>query len=72
VGKYKIKPEEIRKMSREERLKLLRELRMELVNLRHRALVGTLENPGKLRETRRNIARILTIMREEELKGSAS
>jgi len=72
VGKYKIKPEEIRKMSREERLKLLRELRMELVNLRHKAAVGTLENPGKLRETRRNIARILTILREEELKGSAS
>ena len=67
MPKHKIRPDEIRKMSREERLKLLEELRVELINLRHKAAAGTLESPGRLREIRRNIARILTIMREEEL-----
>ena len=67
MGKYKLRPDDIRKMSREEREKLLREMMRELMVLRHKAAMGTLENPGKLRELRRNIARILTINREEEL-----
>lgn len=71
MGKHRIKADEIRKMSEEERLKLLEELRRELINLRYKAASGTLENPGRLRELRRNIARILTIMREEELRGKA-
>lgn len=71
MGKHRIKADEIRKMSKEERLKLLEELRRELINLRYKAASGTLENPGRLRELRRNIARILTIMREEELKEKA-
>lgn len=67
MAKHKIKPEEIRKMSRDEKIKLLRELRVELINLRHKASTGTLESPGRLREVKKNIARILTILREEEL-----
>jgi len=69
MPKHKIRPEEIRKMSREEREKLLRELKIELINLRHKASIGIIENPGRLRELKRNIARILTINREEELKA---
>ncbi|MCE4626326.1 MAG: 50S ribosomal protein L29 [Desulfurococcales archaeon] len=34
--------------------------------LRHKAAVGVLENPGRLRELKRNIARILTILKEKE------
>jgi len=71
VPKFKIRAEDIRKMSEEERLKLLQELRSKLVELRYKARVGLLENPGELRETRRNIARILTIMREERARGKA-
>ena len=67
MAKHKIKPRELRKMGREERLKLLEEFRTELINLRHKAAAGTLESPGRLRELKKNIARILTIMREEEL-----
>ncbi len=63
-----LKPKEIRSMSREERLKRLRELRAELIKLRTQAYLGTLTNVGKIRVVRKNIARILTIMREEELK----
>jgi large subunit ribosomal protein L29 len=68
--KHKIKAKDIRAMSLEERLKLLKEMRMELITLRYKASVGTLTNPGRLRELRRNIARILTIIREEELRGA--
>lgn len=62
-----LRPNEIRKMSREERLKKLEELRAELVRLRAMAKRGTLDKPAKIREIKRAIARILTINREEEL-----
>ena len=68
MAKYMIKTEDIRKMSHEERLKKLEELREELVKLRLKAAVGTLENPGAIRAIRKTIARILTVIREEELK----
>ena len=60
--------DEIRKMSPEERLKLLKELRLELIKLRTQAYLGTLSNTNRVRIVRKNIARILTVMREEELK----
>lgn len=62
-----LKPGDLRKMSKEERLEKLRELRQELMKLRMKAQLGTLENPGKIRAMRKTIARILTIEREEEL-----
>ncbi|ADI32525.1 ribosomal protein L29 [Staphylothermus hellenicus DSM 12710] len=62
-----MKPDEIRKMTREERLRRLNELRLELIKLRMQARVGTLTNTARIRNIKRDIARILTIMREEEL-----
>ncbi len=62
-----MKPDEIRKMSPEERIRRLNELRLELVKLRMQARLGTLPNPSRIRNIRKDIARILTIMREEEL-----
>jgi len=67
VGKYLLRTSDIRKMSREERLQKLEELREELVKLRLKAAVGTLENPGAIRAVRKSIARIMTVLREEEL-----
>jgi large subunit ribosomal protein L29 len=64
-----LKPSEIRKMSREEKLKKLQELRAELIKLRTQAFLGTLTNVGRIKVTRKNIARLLTLLREEELKG---
>ncbi len=63
-----MKPSEIRALSSEERKKKLEELRMELIRLKLQAATGVLDNPGKIRAIKRTIARILTIMREEELK----
>ncbi len=62
-----MKPDDIRGMSREDRLRRLNELRLELLKLRMQARVGTLTDTAKIRNIRRDIARILTIMREEEL-----
>jgi large subunit ribosomal protein L29 len=67
MPKFKVRAEDLRSISPEERMKLLEEWRRELIKLRYQAAAGSLENPGKLREYRRNIARLLTIMREEEL-----
>ena len=64
-----LRVEEIRKMSREERFKRLAELRSELLRLRTQAARGTLENPARIREIRKAIARILTVEREEEIRG---
>ncbi|RLI33004.1 50S ribosomal protein L29 [Candidatus Bathyarchaeota archaeon] len=59
---------EIREMTPEERRKKLRELRAELSRLRTMVRAGgAVENPMRIRELKRAIARILTVMREEEL-----
>ena len=60
---------ELREMSPEERRKKLNELRAELMRLK--AMVkagGSIENPARIRELRRAIARILTIENEERRK----
>jgi len=63
-----LKASEIRKMTPEERLLKLNELRVELVKLRLQSRVGTLTNTARIRNVRRDIARILTVMREESIK----
>lgn len=67
--KHKLRAADLRKASPEERERLLREAEQELVTLRHKAAMGTLTNPGRLRELRRNVARILTIEAEERRRG---
>lgn len=67
MGKHLLRTRDIRSMSVEERLKKLQELREELAKLKLKASLGTLENPGQIKAIRKTIARILTVMREEEL-----
>jgi len=64
-----VRMKEIREMSKEEKLKKLMELENELLRLR--SLVrsgGALENPGRIRAVKRDIARIKTSLREEGYK----
>jgi large subunit ribosomal protein L29 len=42
-------------------------MKTELFNLRFQHVTGQLENPLKLREVKRDIARIMTVIREKEL-----
>ena len=45
----------------------LREAKEELFNLRFQAATGQLENNGRLRTVKKDIARIYTVLREREL-----
>lgn len=63
-----MKPDEIRKMSTEDRLRKLEELRLELIKLRMQAKMGLLKDTAKIRNIKRDIARILTIINEERTK----
>lgn len=59
---------EIRDMSSTERKDRLNELRTELLRLKTMIKAGgTVENPARIREIRKTIARILTIEHEEKL-----
>jgi len=62
-----VKADEIRNMSMEDRLRKLNELRIELMKLRMQAKIGTLTDTARIRNIRRDIARILTVIREEQL-----
>ena len=63
-----VKPDEVRKMNPDERLKTLFDLRKELQHERGvAAMGGSPPSPGKIRQIRRQIARILTIQNEERL-----
>lgn len=46
----------------------LGDLKTELFNLRFQLATGQLENPMRIREVKKSIAQIKTILREEELK----
>ena len=61
---------QIREMSHEDREKRLEEFRTELskVNTMIKA-GGSIENPGRVKALKKIIARVLTVMREEELSS---
>ncbi|MCF2530143.1 50S ribosomal protein L29 [Yinghuangia soli] len=61
------KASELRDLADEELVAKLREAKEELFNLRFQAATGQLENHGRLKAVRKDIARIYTLMREREL-----
>ncbi|MCS7307257.1 MAG: 50S ribosomal protein L29 [Aquificaceae bacterium] len=61
--------EELRKLSVKDLRKKEQELRKELLRLRIKKKVESLPNPMQIRNTRRELARVLTIIREKELRG---
>jgi len=62
-----MKAKEIRDMNQTELNKQLSDLKSELFNLRFQLATGQLENPVRIRSVRKDIARIKTVMREQEL-----
>jgi large subunit ribosomal protein L29 len=61
-----IRMKDIRTMSSEDRKKKIIELRTELVRLKTMVKAGgSLDNPSRIRELRKTIARILTVENEE-------
>ena len=65
----KVKMEEFRDKTTAELNEQLKEKKNELFNLRFQHATGQLENPMRIREVKKSIARIKTIQREQELKA---
>lgn len=60
-----MKATEIRAMSNEQLNEKLKELKNELFNLRFQHAINQLDNPHKITDVKRDIARIMTILQEK-------
>ena len=66
-----MKASEARDLNREERKLKVVELGEELFNLRFQHEIGQLENPQKMKQTKREIARLKTIINEKAGENKA-
>lgn len=62
-----MKLSDLRKKSKEELEIEVKELKSELFKLRFQHATNQLENPLKIKEVKRNIARVKTLIKEKEL-----
>ena len=60
---------ELRTLSNEELVAKIKESKKELFELRLKQSTGSLEKPSKIRELRKNVARMQTILKERENGG---
>jgi len=67
VGSKSLMPVELDTYEDERLLDELRRAKEELFNLRFQAATGQLDNHGRVRAVKRDIARIYTVIREREL-----
>ncbi len=65
-----MKASEVRELSEKERQEKVDDLKQEFFNLKFQLATGKIENPGRLRLMRRDIARIKTIQQEIAQKGA--
>ena len=61
---------EVRELGVEELERRVAETRRELFNLRFQHATGQLENTGQLREVKRNIARLLTVLNKKQRENA--
>jgi large subunit ribosomal protein L29 len=66
-----MKASEVRDLSDKERQEKVDDLQQEFFNLKFQLATGKIENPGRLRLMRRDIARIKTIQKELAAKGES-
>ncbi len=64
-----MKASEIRELSMQELSTKLADLKSELFNLRFQLATGQLNNPVSVANTKKDIARVATIIKERELKA---
>ena len=67
-----IKPAEIKELATDELERRLVETREELFNLRFQNATGQLDNYSRLGELKRDIARLMTALREREISEAES
>lgn len=65
-----MKAAEIQKLSDEDLQAKLKEARAELFNLRFQMATGQLDNTARIKQVKKDIARIQTEMRDRELKAA--
>lgn len=61
-----MKAKDFREMSAEELNNKLIELKKELFNLRFQSAVNQLENPMRIKAVKKDIARVLTVLKESD------
>ena len=66
----KMKANEVRKMSEAERSEKLVSLKKDLFFLRMQHATNQLDNPLKIAEVKRDIARVKTVIREQQAAGA--
>lgn len=64
-----MKASEIKEMTAEELQDKLKSLKQELFNLRFQLAINQLDNPMRITAVKRDIARVLTVIREQELES---
>ena len=57
-----MKKKEINKLTKEQSIKEYEKMKKELFNIRFQKINGQIKNPSKINETKRNIARLKTII----------
>ena len=62
-------PKELRDLSISELKEKQKQLKQELFNLRFQNAIGQLSNVGRIKEVKRSIARVLTIITEKEMEA---
>jgi large subunit ribosomal protein L29 len=67
-----MKAKDIRERSDDELRKALGDLEEQLFKLRFQKSTGQIENPIKIREVRKDIARVMTVINQRRAEGSAS
>ena len=67
-----MKANELRERSHEELGKTLGDLEQQLFKLRFQKSTGQIENPQKIREVRKDIARVLTVLNERRAVEAAN
>ena len=61
-----MKANEIRELTAEQLSAKLKELKTELFNLRFQHAINQLENPHRIAEVKRDIARVMTILQQQK------
>lgn len=64
-----MKIKEIRDLTNDELQRKVTDLKGELFNLRFRLATGQLDNPMNIKDVKRTIAKVQTVIRERELKN---
>jgi large subunit ribosomal protein L29 len=65
-----MKAEKWREMSGDELVQKAKELNEELFNLRFQLSMGVAKNPSRVRQAKRDLARVQTVLRERELRSA--